>query len=167
MNSHATTTPNLYEQRLLVDFPARSRRRCHAEKQVRFAAQATVQPVTSVLTMCSKQELWYSKSDVGMMRRVMKEDASALAQTLLSPSAKDLEEGIEISQAVGLDKHVNPIQRKRAQKAIILRKHAVIRLQHEVQCEDELRCISERLSCASSVRARTLAVHWVVMDRSC
>ena len=177
MNAHATTNntkPNIDDHhchhnhdQLLVDFPARSRHRRQEHKQVRFASHITVQPITSVLAMCSKQELWYSTNDVTMMRRMMKRDAAALAQTLLSPSAKDLEEGIDMSEAVGLDKHVNPIQRKRAQKAIILRKHAVIRLQHEVQCEDELRCISERLSCASSVRARTLAVHWVVMDRSC
>jgi len=98
----------------------------------------------------------------------MKRDASALAQTLLSPSAKDLEEGVDISQAVGLDKHVNPIQRRRTQKATLLQKHAVIHLQDEVQDEDELRRISERLSRASSVRARTLAVHWVLMgERGC
>jgi hypothetical protein len=42
----------------------------------------------------------------------MRRDASALGQTLLHPSAKDLEEGIHVSQAVGLDKHVNPIGRR-------------------------------------------------------
>jgi hypothetical protein len=47
---------------------------------------------------------------------------------------------------------------------MILQRHAVIHLQDEVQDEDKLRRISERLSRASSVRARTLAVHWVVMD---
>lgn len=170
MNSHTTYKPkHLGDQchghsELLVDFPTRSRRRCQAEKQVRFDSHVMVQPVTSVLTMCSQHELWYSKSDVGMMRRTMKIDASALAQTLISPSGKDLEEGIDVSQAVGLDRHVNPIQRKRVQKVIILQKYAVIRLQHEVQGENELRCISERFSHPSSVRARTLAVHWVVMD---
>jgi hypothetical protein len=103
MNAHATTNntkPNIDDQhcrhnQLLVDFPARSRHRCHEHKQVRFASHITVQPITSVLAMCSKQELWYSQRDVTMMRRTMKRDAAALAQTLLSPSAKDLEEGIE------------------------------------------------------------------------
>ena len=118
MNAHATTNtePNLDDQdqepslnHLLVDFPVRSRHRCQEQKQVRFASHITVQPITSVLAVCSKEELWYSTSDETIMCRMMKRDAAALAQTLLSPSAKDLEEGIDISQAVGLDKHVNPM----------------------------------------------------------
>jgi len=155
--------PDNRKHQLIVDFPAdRSKRQ--ADKRVRFASLTTVQPITSVLTMCSKQELWYSKIDEVMMRRNLARDASALAQTLLFPSAKDIEEGIDISQAVGLDKHVNPIQRRRAHKSIIFHKHAVIRLQHEAQDEDELRRISERFSGTSSVRALTLAVHWLVLD---
>jgi len=98
------------------------------------------------------------------MRCMMKRDAFDLVQKLLFPSAKDLEEGISISQAVGLDKHVNPIQRRRAQKAMILQKHAVVHLQDKVHDEDELRHMSERFSGTSSVRARILAVHWMVMD---
>ncbi|KAL7435148.1 hypothetical protein ACHAXM_004470 [Skeletonema potamos] len=172
MNSTAAVTtkptPNHLDHhrhsKLLVDFPARSRRRCQAEKQVRFASHVMVQPVTSLLTMCSKQELWYSKSDEDNMRCMMKRDAFDLAQKLLFPSAKDLEEGISISQAVGLDKHVNPIQRRRAQKAMILQKHAVVHLQDKVHDEYELRHMSERFSGTSSVRARILAVHWMVMD---
>jgi hypothetical protein len=117
MNAHATsnnTKTNIDDQHqshnhLLVDFPVRSRHRCQEQKQVRFASHITVQPITSVLAVCSKQELWYSTNDVTMMRRMMKRDAAALAQTLLSPSAKDLEADIDMSQAVGLDKHVNPI----------------------------------------------------------
>jgi hypothetical protein len=119
MNAHATTNttkPNIDDQhcrhnhnQLLVDFPARSRHRRQEHRQVRFASHITVQPITSVLAVCSKQELWYSTNDVTTMRRMMKRDAAALAQTLLSPSAKDLEADIDMSQAVGLDKHVNPI----------------------------------------------------------
>ena len=171
MNAHATTNntkPNIDDHhchhnhdQLLVDFPARSRHRRQEHKQVHFASQSTVQHVTSVLTMCSKHELWYSRSDEDKMRLIMKRDASELAHTLLSPSDKDLEEGIDISQAVGLDKHVNPIQRRRTRKTIILQRHAVIHLQDEVQGEDELRRISERFSRTSSERAHTLAVHWV------
>jgi len=172
MNAHATTTTtteaNIDGQQhshnhLLVAFPARSRHRC----QVRFASHIKVQPITSVLAVCSKQELWYSTSDVTMMRRIMKRDAYALAQTLLSPSAKDLEEGIDTSLVVGLDEHVNPIQRRRVQKTKILLKQAVVILQDEVQDEDELRRISERFSRTSTERAHTLAVHWMgghVMD---
>jgi hypothetical protein len=101
--------------------------------------------------------------NVAVMRRMMTRDASALAQALLSPTAKDLEDGIDICQAVGLEKHVNPFQRRRAQKAMIRQKHAVVSLQDEVQDEHELRCISERFSCTSSTRTHTLAVHWMVM----
>ncbi len=97
---------------LLVEFPTRGRRRFHTDKQVRFASHSTVQPIPSVLVECSKHELWYSRGDVDVMRTEMRRDASALAQTLLHPSAKDLEEGIHVSQAVGLDKHVNPIGRR-------------------------------------------------------
>ena len=120
MKQPSTTKPNLDDEQhrhidgeLLVEFPARGRRRhCRADKQVRFASHSTVQPITSVLAVCCKQELWYSSKDVDMMRVEIRRDASALARTLLSPSAKDVEEGIDISQAVGLDRHVNPIMRR-------------------------------------------------------
>jgi hypothetical protein len=95
-----------------------------------------------------------------MMRLEMKRDARALALTLLSPSAKDLEEGIEVSEVIGLEKHVNPIQRRRVQNTAILQKRAVVSLQEDVQDEDELRRISESYSSASIMRARTLAKHW-------
>ena len=171
MNAHATsnnTKTNIDDQHcrhnhLLVDFPVRSRHRCQEQKQVRFASHITVQPITSVLAMCSKQELWYSTSGEITMCRMMKRDAAALAQILLSPSAKDLEEGIDMSQAVGLDKHVNPIQRRRTERTMVLQKQAVVTLQDEVQDEDELRRISESYSNASITRARTLAVHWMTM----
>ena len=40
-------------------------------------------------------------------------DAIALARTLLSPSAQDLKEGrIHVSQAIGLEKTVNPVEAK-------------------------------------------------------
>ena len=84
----------------------------------------------------------------------------------MSPSETVLREGgIDISQAVGLEKSVNPIARGRACKNIILQKRAVLRLQGQVQDEDELRCVSEHFSRASSARAHTLAVQWMVLDR--
>jgi hypothetical protein len=43
-----------------------------------------------------------------------------------------------MSQAVGLGKHVNPIQRRRTERTMILQKQAVVILQDEVQDEDEL-----------------------------
>ena len=47
------------------------------------------------------------------MKLERKSDAIALARTLLSPTAEDLKEGgIHVSQAIGLDKAVNPIQAK-------------------------------------------------------
>ena len=169
MNAHTTsnnTKTNIDDlhqshNQLLVDFPARSRHRCQEQKQVRFASHITVQPITSVLAVCSKQELWYSRGSVDMMRLEMKRDASALARTLLSPSAKDLEEGIDMSQAVGLENNVNPFEIRRVQKTKILQWRAVVILQDEVQDEDELRRISERFSRTSFERAHTLAVHWV------
>ena len=163
-----TTKPNLDDQRqgggLIVDFPTNRHRR-QEERQVRFASHPTVQPIHSVLAMCSKQDLWYSGSDKHMMKLQMNRDAYELAQTLLSPSDKVLQEGIDISQAVGLEKVVNPIERKRVQKTMFLQRRAVISRQDEVQDEDELRRISERFSRASSERARTLAVHWVELDK--
>jgi hypothetical protein len=115
MMKSTTTTISANLDELLVDFPTRSRRRYRysEDKIVRFAPHITVQSIPSVLVECSKHELWYSKGDVDVMRTEMNQDASALARTLLFPSAKDLEEGgIHVSQAVGLDKHVNPIERR-------------------------------------------------------
>jgi len=64
--------PDNRKHQLIVDFPAdRSKRQ--ADKRVRFASLTTVQPITSVLTMCSKQELWYSKIDEDMMRLTWQE----------------------------------------------------------------------------------------------
>ena len=94
----------------------------------------------------------------------MNRDAYALAQTLLSPSDKVLQEGIDISRAVGLDKHVNPIEKRRAQLNLILHRRAV-RLQEQVQDEGDLRRISEHFSSARSERAHTLAVYWVALDQ--
>jgi hypothetical protein len=60
-----------------------------------------------------KQELWYSKSDVNGMKLERNSDAIALARTLLSPSTEDLQEGgVHVSQAIGLEKAVNPIEAK-------------------------------------------------------
>jgi hypothetical protein len=71
-------------------------------------------PIRSTLTMISaEQELWYSKRDVDVMKLERNSDAIALARALLSPTAEDLEEGgIHVSQAIGLDKAVNPIEAK-------------------------------------------------------
>ncbi len=152
----------LQQHQLIVDFPIHHRQK----KEVRFASHATEQSIISVLTICHKQELWYSRDDITMMRLERGRDARALAQTLMSPSEKVLREGsIDISQAVGLEKSVNPIARGRAYKNIILQKRAVLRLQAQVQDEDELRCVSEHFSRASSERAHTLAVQWMVLDR--
>ena len=94
------------------------------------------------------------------MRREMNSDACVLAQTLLSPSAKDLEEGIDVGEVVGLEKLVNPFQRRRDQKTSLLQRRAVVSLQEVVQDDDELRRISESYSSGSIMRARTLAKHW-------
>ena len=60
-----------------------------------------------------KRELWYSRRDVDEMKIERNSDAISLARTLLSPTAEDLKEGgIHVSQAIGLDKAVNPIQAK-------------------------------------------------------
>jgi len=75
---------------LLVDFPARRRRR----PTVRFDPQLTVHPIRSTLTMNpDKRELWYSRKDVDDMKLERNSDAIALARALLSPSAEDLKEG--------------------------------------------------------------------------
>jgi hypothetical protein len=97
--------------RLLVDFPTRRRRR---RPTVRFDPQLTVYPIQSTLTMIfDKRELWYSRMDVEDMKRQRNSNAIALAWRLLSPSAEDLQEGgIHVSQAIGLDKAVNPVQAK-------------------------------------------------------
>ena len=148
---------------LIVNFPA-SRHRCQEEKQVRFASVAEVKLVHSVRHMCSKQELWYSSGDVMSMRFEMKRDAYVLAQTLRSPSDKVLRGGIDISQAVGLDKLVDPFLGRKIQETTILQRRTVVRLQEQVLDEDELRRVSERFSRESSVRAHTLAKGWVALD---
>lgn len=148
---------------LIVDFPARRHRR-REDRQVRFASQCQVQPVHSVLGRCSKQELWYSRSDVKAMRLERDTDAYALAQMLRSPTDETLREGIDISQVVGLDKLVDPFLQRRIQETMIRQRSIVVRLQEEVQDEDDLRRISEVYSRASSVRAHTLAKGWVALD---
>jgi hypothetical protein len=60
-----------------------------------------------------KRELWYSRRDVDGMKLERNSDAIALARTLLFPTAEDLKEGgIHVSQAIGLDNAVNPIEAK-------------------------------------------------------
>jgi hypothetical protein len=157
---------NNSQHSLIVDFPAR-RHRHQEDRQVRFAPHHKVQSVHSVLDMCSAQELWYSKCDVKSMRLEMNRDAYALARTLLSTCDKVLREGIDISQAVGLESLVDPIFRGRIQKTTILQKRAVISLQEDVLDEDELRRVSEAFSLSSVERAHTVAVHWVKMDQTC
>ena len=92
------------DDQLVVGFSARRR------PSVRFASSAdTVFPVRSTLTMISsKHELWYSRRDVETMTLQMRLDATNLRRTLLT-SADDLEEeGFHVSQAVGLEKVINP-----------------------------------------------------------
>jgi len=91
-------------------------------------------------------------------------DAISLARTLLSPTAEDLKgEGVHVSQAIGLEKAVNPIEAKRRGRIVQLHRMAVIRLQ-EVIDDDELCHLSQRLSSRCFERAHTLAKAWIVMD---
>ena len=159
--------PNIEDQsrnQLIVDFPARRYRR-QEDRHVRFASHHNVRHIPQVRDVCSKRELWYSDADKTMMKRKMYRDAYDLAQKLLSPSDKVLQEGIDMSQVVGLDKLVNPIERKRVQNNLVLQRHALICYQDDVQDEDELRRISESFSRASSDKARTLALYWVKLDK--
>jgi hypothetical protein len=107
--SSSTNSPSALGGQLLVDFPTRRRR-----PTVRFTPQCTVYPIRSTLTMISnKQELWYSRNDVEKMKLERNSDAIALARTLLYPSAEDLQEGgIHVSQAIRLEKAVNPMEAK-------------------------------------------------------
>eukprot|EP00985_Skeletonema_marinoi_P024066 scaffold16477_cov83-Skeletonema_marinoi.AAC.1 len=106
--SNYSSPPSALCDQLLVDFPTRRR------PTVRFASSATVFPIHSTLTMISKQEeLWYTKTDVKTMKLERKSDAIALARILLAPSAEHLKEGgVHVSQAIGLEKLLNPIQAK-------------------------------------------------------
>ncbi len=161
-NRHSDSTDDTGE--LIVDFPTRRRR--HEDRQVRFATCSTVKHFASVLTVCSKQELWYSSEEIGIMKLQMKRDANALARALLFPSSdKNLQDGIDASQVVGLDNMVNPIERKKALRTRVLHRRAITRYQDDVQDEDELRRISETFSRPMSDRAHTLAVHWVALDK--
>src|SRR6056300_1664224 len=160
-NRHSDSTDDTGE--LIVDFP--TRRRCHEDRQVRFASYPTVKPIASVLTVCSKQELWYSSEEIDIMKLQMKRDANALARALLFPSDKNLQEGIDASQVVGLDNMVNPIERKKALRTRVLHRRVISCYQDDVQDEDELRRISETFSRPMSDRAHTLAVHWVELDK--
>ena len=145
---------------LIVGFPTTSRRR-QDDRQVRFSSYSTMKVVASVLTVCSKQELWYSSDDIDMMERQMNRDANALARALLFPSDKDLQEGIDASQAVGLEKKmVNLIEKNTLETRIILHRRTITRNQDDVQDEDELRRISETFSRPMSDRAHALAKHW-------
>jgi hypothetical protein len=100
-----TPTPSALVGKLLVDFPT-------CRRTLRFAPQAAVFPVRSTLTMISdKRELWYSKREVEQMKLERDADAITLARTLLSASAEDLKEGgVHVSQAIGLERKVNPTQ---------------------------------------------------------
>ena len=151
---------------LLVDFPTRCRTE-RRNKSVRFASHVSELSVRSTLTMISdKQELWYASRDIQEFRLERDQDAAALARTLLAPSAEDLKEGgLIVSKATGLERVVNPIERRRAQKTMILHRRAVISLQDKIQGDDDLRRLSESFSQASLARARTLAVHWVALDK--
>ena len=104
-----TTSSDLRDQ-LLVDFPSRR------QPTVSFSPTATVFPIRSTLTMIRhKEDLWYSQKDVDTMKLERTFDAIAitLRRKLLAPSAEDLREGgLHVSQAVGLEKLINPIQAK-------------------------------------------------------
>ena len=155
-NRHADTGE------LIVDYPTHQHQK--EDRQVRFASYPTVKPIASVLTLCNKQELWHSREDRITMQHQMKRDANALAQTLLFPSHKTLQEGIDASQVVGLDKVVSPIAQSKLVRTTVLHRRAIIRYQDDVQDEDELRRISEAFSRPMSDRAHTLAVHWAALD---
>ena len=160
-NRHADTTGEL-----VVDFPIPTRPRRHEDRQVRFASYPTVKPIASVLTLCSKQELWYSSVEIGMMKLQRNSDANALARALLFPSGKTLQEGIDASQVVGLDNMVSPIAQSKLLRTRALHRRAITRYQDDVQDdEDELRRISETFSRPMSDRAHSLAVHWVALDK--
>ena len=95
-----------------------------------------------------------------MMKSQRNRDANALAQAL-----PNLQEGIDASQVVGLDKMVvSPIAQRKLLRTRVLHRRAITRYQHHVQDEDELRRISETFSRPMSDRAHTLAVHWVALD---
>ena len=107
-NASTAAADTLRDDELLVDFPTRRR----PKATVRFDSSATVHPVRSTLTMISnKEELWYSRRDEAAMKRQRRLDASNLRRTLLTSTAKDLDEGgVHGSQVAGLEKAVDPAQ---------------------------------------------------------
>eukprot|EP00986_Skeletonema_menzelii_P000748 scaffold212_cov138-Skeletonema_menzelii.AAC.1 len=147
---------------LIVDFPTAS---LQPTATVRFASSPTVIPIRSTLTMIrDKNELWYSKTEEETMRIQRTLDAATLRRTLLEPSAEDLEDGgVHVSQAVGLEKALNPTEARRNRRSVLQHRMVVLRLQ-AVTNDDEIRRISERLSSWSSERAHTLAKEWITMD---
>eukprot|EP00984_Skeletonema_dohrnii_P026201 scaffold15512_cov90-Skeletonema_dohrnii-CCMP3373.AAC.2 len=156
---YSSSPPSALCDQLLVDFPTRRR------PTVRFASSATVFPIHSTLNMISNQEeLWYTKRDVQTMKHERKSDAIALARILLAPSAEHLKEGgVHVSQAIGLEKLVNPIQAKKDRRVVLNHRMTVLRLQ-EVMDDDEICHISQRLSSRGSARAHTLAKAWLILD---
>mmetsp|Transcript_3083 Transcript_3083/g.4740 ORF Transcript_3083/g.4740 Transcript_3083/m.4740 type:complete len:162 (-) Transcript_3083:63-548(-) len=160
MSSSKYSPPTALCDQLLVDFPIRRR-----PTTVRFASRATVFPIRSTLTMIvNKEELWYSKRDVKTMKLERKSDATTLARTLLAPSAEHLKEGdVHVSQAIGLEKLVNPIQAKKERKIVLYHRMTVLRLQ-EVIDDEEICHISQSLSSRGSTRAHMLAKAWVILD---
>ena len=94
---------------LIVDFPTAS---LQPTATVRFASSPTVIPIRSTLTRIrDKNELWYSKTEEETMRIQRTLDAATIRRTLLEPSAEDLEDGgVHVSQAVGLEKALNPTE---------------------------------------------------------
>jgi hypothetical protein len=108
MNAPIKSNQNRNQNQMMAELPS-DRHRLQADRRVRFASHSTLQSFTSVLAVCSKQELWYSNREVRMMRLERNRDAFALVRALLSPSAEDMEEGIDISKVVGLDKLVSGI----------------------------------------------------------
>ena len=91
---------------LIVDFPTAS---LQPTATIRFASSPTVIPIRSTLTMIrDKDELWYSRTDIGTMAIQRRSDVATLRRTLLEPSAEDLEDGgVHVGQAVGLESALN------------------------------------------------------------
>eukprot|EP00985_Skeletonema_marinoi_P003667 scaffold1601_cov140-Skeletonema_marinoi.AAC.4 len=144
---------------LIVDFPTRN------QSTVRFASTVEVLPIRSTLTMIGhKEELWYTSRDFKTMKLQRRSDAIDLGRILLAPSDEDLMEGgVHVSQAVGLEKAVNPIQARKIGRIALHHRMAVLRLQ-EVTDDEGICRISQGLSSWNSERAHTLAKAYVAMD---
>ena len=95
---------------LIVDFPTANSLR--PTPTVRFASSPTVIPIRSAsATITQQDDLWYSRTDIATMRQQMRSDAATLRRILLSPPTEILENGgVHVSQAVGLEKILDPTE---------------------------------------------------------